>query len=768
MDDRQIEELLLLSEITDEQALVSDEGGDSDAEDNLPVHFNSTTDSVRSDHSYSTTTDDNIGPIISNGQDSTNCTLSNNEAGVGSPNLENNSDCSFFPSSSKDESRPKIISGEDPMLWMPSTSKTNAGTSDITLRPRRKKIFQDIDENEPENLFSDDTDEDPSYSPTNTSRPIGQTCSNRVIGPLCISTKQNKAGPTNLKKVSCIISNKVKTTSKKGFVGSSTSGKNKIKIPTNSVDGKKETQEKFDGGPKTKKRKQIPKYFWSKFSNNPKSFEESTYDLPFGVILDIDYNNPTLIFKNIIDTDICSIIINESNQYANQKGTNLGLTEEEFYAFLGILIFMGIHYLPSVRLYWSEDENFHVSRISRVMPLKRFLKILRFLHLNNNEEQPEADSPDFDKLYKIRPLLDHLSRKYSELFAPSRFLSIDESMAAFKGRSTLKQYMPLKPIKRGFKIWAIACAVSGFLLKFEVYTGKKDSNPELGLGGNVVNFLSQPYTEQNRCLFFDNFFSSVNLFETLLDKNTFACGTIRWDRAEYPVTFMKPNGELEKHEHDFAQCQNPLEISVVKWKDRGAKPVSVISNMHNPCKTEMVLRTNHIGIRESVKCPKAVADYNRYMGGVDLFDQHMAPYSISRKSRKWWIKLFYYFIESAIVNSFILHEQFCKKKKVKGFSHLQFRSTLVNGLIDVYSSRKRRGPPPAAGFNRKRNDPKRKGPVQNCIRLSNVGDHLPVVIPTYRRCAFCSTKDKEKRSNLLCKSCGVALCKLCFAPFHER
>lgn len=46
-------------------------------------------------------------------------------------------------------------------------------------------------------------------------------------------------------------------------------------------------------------------------------------------------------------------------------------------------------------------------------------------------------------------------------------------MVAFKGRSTMKQYMPKKPIKRGFKIWAFADSASGILLNFDVYTGKK-------------------------------------------------------------------------------------------------------------------------------------------------------------------------------------------------------------------------------------------------------------------------------------------------------
>lgn len=108
-------------------------------------------------------------------------------------------------------------------------------------------------------------------------------------------------------------------------------------------------------------------------------------------------------------------------------------------------------------------------------------------------------------------------------------------MAAFKGRSTLKQYCTLKKtIKREFKIWAAACCITGILLKFDVYTGKKKGHTELGLGEKVVKMLSETYTNQSRRLFFDYFISSINLFDILLQKDTFACATIRFDRVEYP------------------------------------------------------------------------------------------------------------------------------------------------------------------------------------------------------------------------------------------
>ena len=46
--------------------------------------------------------------------------------------------------------------------------------------------------------------------------------------------------------------------------------------------------------------------------------------------------------------------------------------------------------------------------------------------------------------------------------------SIDEIMVPFKGRSTVRQYMPAKPHKMGFKSWGRAGA-SGIVHDFNVY-----------------------------------------------------------------------------------------------------------------------------------------------------------------------------------------------------------------------------------------------------------------------------------------------------------
>lgn len=190
----------------------------------------------------------------------------------------------------------------------------------------------------------------------------------------------------------------------------------------------------------------------------------------------------------------------------------LNLIVPELKAVIGVLIIMGMNVLPSMRLYWSEDDNFHHSKICYIMTVKRFLKIIRFIHLNDNQNIPPREPLQFDRLYKVRPTITHLNRVFPEMYSQSRYLSVDESMIAFTGRTTMKQYMPLKPIKRRFKVRVIACAVSGHRYFFDIYTGKAlGGEINFGLGEKVVLLLTRALEYLGYCIFFDNFLVAYHL-----------------------------------------------------------------------------------------------------------------------------------------------------------------------------------------------------------------------------------------------------------------
>lgn len=97
---------------------------------------------------------------------------------------------------------------------------------------------------------------------------------------------------------------------------------------------------------------------------------------------------------------------------------------------------------------------------------------------------------------------------------------------------------------------------------------------------------------------------------------------------------------------------------------------------------------------------------NKFMGDVDLADQYASSYNNAWKSRRWWMKLMYYMIDSCNVNSFIIYKSEMRKTGCGRFlSHLQFRSNLVNQLIGTFTSRENSGQGPSSGRARKRNHP---------------------------------------------------------------
>ena len=118
------------------------------------------------------------------------------------------------------------------------------------------------------------------------------------------------------------------------------------------------------------------------------------------------------------------------------------------------------------------------------------------------------------------PVIDHLKDKFKSVYYPHCEVSIDEAMIPFKGCSSVK---PMKPVKRGFKVWA---ATNGYMYDLDVYTGATGGR-ETALGEKVVLQLSDSIKGRHHQLFFDNYFTSVNLLPTLLANGTYACGTIR-------------------------------------------------------------------------------------------------------------------------------------------------------------------------------------------------------------------------------------------------
>lgn len=474
---------------------------------------------------------------------------------------------------------------------------------------------------------------------------------------------------------------------------------------------------------------------WTKSNNyclrNQKQFGEEC-----GPNIPSEIESPVDIFLHLFPESLIEDIAFQTNLYALQKYGNpsafKSTCRQEIKTFFAVNIMMGIKRLPSYRDYWSSRPELRDNFISETMSRDRFIWLLGHLHLNDNSVMPVRDSPNFDKLYKIRPVIDKLSETYMNSYKPSKHQSIDESMIRFKGRSSLKQYMPQKPIKRGYKVW-VRSDESGYVCQFQIYTGKVGDTSEKSLGGRVIVDLTRVLVGKGYHIFFDNYFNSVSIQKQLQSELIYACGTVRRTRKDLPDD-VKEDKLLKRGESEWRVSKDG--IVYLKWKDR--KGVHFLSNYSDPAEISTAKRKQKDGTLEEITCPYHVVNYNRHMGYVDKMDMLKSAYEIDRKSKKWWHRILWHFIDVTIVNSYIIFKN--RSKNTNVLSLKLFRIAIVLGLIGSKGNLPRKGRPPSLPCY------KINVPVE--IRFDSC-THMPLH-STSRRCALCTERGETHRTRWMC------------------
>lgn len=115
-------------------------------------------------------------------------------------------------------------------------------------------------------------------------------------------------------------------------------------------------------------------------------------------------------------------MVTQTNLYVQQKNRKGDpVTKDELLIFLGVNILMGIKKLPSYRDYWSSNEKLNDPYISRLMPVVRFGYILGNIHLADNEQEPEKQHKNYDKLYKLRPMINTLNKNFANSWNPGKY-----------------------------------------------------------------------------------------------------------------------------------------------------------------------------------------------------------------------------------------------------------------------------------------------------------------------------------------------------------
>jgi hypothetical protein len=376
-----------------------------------------------------------------------------------------------------------------------------------------------------------------------------------------------------------------------------------------------------------------------------------------------------------------------------------------------------------------------------------------------------------DPLWKIDSFLSEFMERCQHYWSLSEFISLDEMMIRFSGRSKMVFKQQPKPTPNGFKVIGIVDAEIPY-----VYHGIIDQRDKKAKAEIIYDLCDSFCTENvGRTLVIDRGYMTLGLVLNLLNLGLFAVGTIK-RHANIPAGLRnakatssrkralrcrkKSQPEDEEEEDDDEITHDDVtESDSRSWKDfrkEGLKkgqylylsqPNLTVTAWHDSgiCLCVSSRHGSEAGLVErKVKgfvgkvtrtAPKMIEDYNKYMGGCDTADNMRVRYCVNRISKKWWHPIFFWILDVSISNAWIL-----SNLKSKTFGRLEFLDMIIHCLLEDGEPR-------------------------------NVHHHMPEFKVTAAgkslRCCHHMVKfGNEGWCSMMCDTCLVQLCIHCFKEYH--
>jgi hypothetical protein len=345
------------------------------------------------------------------------------------------------------------------------------------------------------------------------------------------------------------------------------------------------------------------------------------------------------------------------------------------------------------------------------------------------------------------------------MFVPEQEISHDEAMIKYFGKNSLKQSIRNKPIRFGYKVWVLA-TVSGYVVCFEMYQGKgvgdhtAENVQNVGAASatvlDLLDMLPKEKLDLPYHIFADNFFSSHKLIEVLGEKNIQYTGTMRQDRVKgkpslTPVDKFK---KMPRGHHETVILSDQSQI-VTRWNDNA--PVTLISS----CLGDKPLGTASRYSRAQKKYvevpqPHVVAQYNKFMFGVDRFDQNNNHLRIAMGGKKWYWPVVTWLLDTGVHNSWQLH-----KKSGGTMKLLSFKRELVCAILRSAAATRTRRIQTGPLGTRPGGDDIRYDQTSHFIKRRDL-----------RR--LCAMEDCALKCHTYCGKCDRSVCLGCFERYHTR
>ena len=118
-------------------------------------------------------------------------------------------------------------------------------------------------------------------------------------------------------------------------------------------------------------------------------------------------SEPVIFFDQPFTDELWNLLVTETNRYATQARVNnwQDTNRDEMRCFTGFLFGTSINKISQLDDIWSSDWVLSSPAFTHFFTRNRFWALFANIHLADNQRAVCRDHKDYDKLYKIRPMM---------------------------------------------------------------------------------------------------------------------------------------------------------------------------------------------------------------------------------------------------------------------------------------------------------------------------------------------------------------------------
>ena len=161
--------------------------------------------------------------------------------------------------------------------------------------------------------------------------------------------------------------------------------------------------------------------------------------------------------------------------------------------------------------------------------------------------------------------------------------------------------------------------------------------------------------------------------------------------------------------------------------------------------------------------PSMIAEYNKFMGGVDAFDQIRKGFGVDtlHATKKWTLRMLEKLFFMIMSQAYNVHRYVNRARKTRLRSPTEFKIDVIKGLLNHLVVRGQDPVPVQAGQHHMRQFPegsranpgtsRRQGDCRQCVNSYDLGE---------------MRERKPRRTSYYCNICKVCFHPECFTTWH--